>query len=489
MPTEEELRKNRIEKLKRIREKGMQAYPAETKRTHTIKECLNNFKNLEKKEEEVVLAGRIRAIREHGGSTFVDLKDGAEKIQLFYQENTLGEEDYNFFLDNFDIGDFIEVKGKVFETNRGEETLEVKEYKILSKSILPLPEKWHGLQDTEERYRKRYLDIMFNEETRDMIIKKSKFWQSVREFLEERDFLEVQTPVLETTPGGADARPFKTHHNALDIDLYLRISMGELWQKKLMVAGLNKTFEIGRQFRNEGIDPEHLQDYTQMEFYWAYASYKDGMELVKKLYRHIAKEVFGKLKFKIRGFDIDLSEEWEEYDYRSVVLEKTGVDVLDTDLDEVKVKLKELGIKYDKKGFNLARGIDNLWKHCRKEIQGPGFLVNIPIIVSPLAKRKKDNPDLAQRFQPIIAGSELGNGYSELNDPLDQAERFKKQQEMREAGDEEAQQFDKGFVKALSYGMPPTCGFGMSERVFSFFMDKSLKECQIFPLMKPKNND
>ena len=319
-----------------------------------------------------------------------------------------------------------------------------------------------------------------------MFLKRAKFWQAVRDFLIKHDFLEVETPVLENITGGADAKPFLTHHNALDLDVYLRISMGELWQKRLMVAGFEKTFEIGRQFRNEGMDAEHLQDYTQMEFYWAYADYEMGMKLVEELFKYLAKETFGTLKFKIKNFDIDLSKTWSRYDYRDTVKKYTGIDILKTDLKEIEKKLKELKIEYDKTGFSKTRAIDNLWKYCRKQIAGPGFLVGVPVEVSPLAKRDENHPELSQRFQVIIAGSELGNGYSELNDPLDQADRFKQQAKLREEGDEEAQMFDQEFVEALEYGMPPTCGFGMSERVFSYLMDKPARECQIFPLMKPK---
>jgi lysyl-tRNA synthetase class 2 len=363
------------------------------------------------------------------------------------------------------------------------------DWKLLSKAILPLPEKWHGLKDEDELFRQRYLDILRNQNTRDMIFKRSKFWQAVREFLLSRGFLEVETPVLENTTGGADARPFITHHNALDIDVYLRISAGELWQKRLMAAGFEKTFEIGRIFRNEGMDAEHLQDYTQLEFYWAYADYKKGMDLVEELFKNIAEKAFGTLKSNIRGFEVDLGKKWETYDYQETIKKFTGVDILKTNEKEIKAKLNKLKVEYDEKGFNITRAIDNLWKYCRRQIGGPGFLVGVPKIVSPLAKSEKDRSELTQRFQPIIAGSELGNGYSELNDPIEQAERFSGQQELRESGDDEAQMFDHEFVEMLEHGMPPTCGFGMSERVFAFLMDKSARECQIFPLMKPKNKD
>jgi lysyl-tRNA synthetase, class II len=272
------------------------------------------------------------------------------------------------------------------------------------------------------------------------------------------------------------------------MDVYLRISMGELWQKKLMVAGFEKTFEIGRQFRNEGMDSEHLQDYTQMEFYWAYADYEQGMELIEEMYKHVIMKTFGTLKFNIRGFDVDFSKEWEKYDYVSTIQKYTKVNVLDDSLKDIEATLKKLKIDYDKKGFNRTRAIDNLWKYCRKNLGGPGFLINVPVVMEPLAKRMEKNTNLVQRFQVIVAGSENGKGYSELNDPLDQAERFGEQQKLREKGDEEAQRYDQDFVEALEYGMPPTCGFGVSERLFSFLMDKPSRECQIFPLMRPKEN-
>jgi len=334
--------------------------------------------------------------------------------------------------------------------------------------------------------RKRYLDIIFNPEVKEMIQKRTVFWASMREFLIEKGFLEVETPVLETSPGGADARPFKTHHNALDMDVYLRISMGELWQKELMVAGFEKTFEIGRQFRNEGMDSEHLQDYTQMEFYWAYTDYEQGMKLVEEMYKYVAKKTFGTLKFKIRGFDIDLGKKWEKYDYQSTIAKYAGINIAEVSLSEMEKALGKLKIDYDKKGFNRARAMDSLWKYCRKKIGGPGFLINTPVEISPLAKRNEKNPETSQRFQIILAGSENGNGYSELNDPIDQAERFAEQQKLRDKGDQEAQMYDKDFVEALEHGMPPTCGFGLSERLFAFLMDKPMRDCQIFPLMKPK---
>ncbi|MCX6721042.1 MAG: lysine--tRNA ligase [Candidatus Staskawiczbacteria bacterium] len=492
MPTIDELRKTRLEKLKKLEAVGFLAYPAKTARTHSVAKALENFSKLAKSKKQIVLAGRIMAQRGHGGATFLDIVDGSVytpgvyKIQAIIKQDKVGEKGYQFFLDVFDIADFVELKGILFTTQRGEKTLEVQDYKMLAKALLPLPEKFHGLQDVEEKLRKRYLDIIFNPEVKEMIEKRAIFWNAMREFLVKKGFLEVETPVLETIAGGADARPFITHHNALDMDVFLRISMGELWQKRLMVAGFEKTFEIGRQFRNEGMDAEHLQDYTQMEFYWAYADQDEGMRLVEEMYKYVAKKTFGTLKFKIGKFDVDLGKKWEKYDYSTTINKYTKINITEASLPEMEKELQRLGVDYDKKGFNRTRAIDNLWKFCRKKIEGPGFLINEPLAVSPLAKKSEKNPQIVQRFHVIFAGSELGNGYSELNDPIDQAERFSEQQKLRDKGDEEAQRYDKDFVEALEHGMPPTCGFGLSERLFAFLMDKPMRDCQIFTLMKPK---
>ncbi|HTX87297.1 MAG TPA: lysine--tRNA ligase [Candidatus Nanoarchaeia archaeon] len=482
-------RDDRLKKLAELKKSGINPFPENSARTHSIIQTLENFGDLEAAKEKIILAGRIMIKREFGNLTFVELYDGTGKIQLALSKKDLGADEFKKFAKLIDMGDFIEASGTCFVTHKGEKSLMVAGWKILAKALLPLPEKWHGLKDEDERLRLRYLDILANPETKELFIKKSKFWDTVRKFLAERGFIEVETPILETSTGGADARPFVTHHNALDLDVFLRISTGELWQKRLMVAGFEKTFEIGRQFRNEGMDAEHLQDYTQLEFYWAYANHEDGMELVEELYREIAKKVFGTLKFKIRGFEVDLGKDWERYDYQETVKKYTGIDVLNCSERDIKTKLNELNVEFDEKGFNVTRAIDNLWKYCRKQLAGPGFLVGVPKVVSPLAKADPERPELTERFQPIIAGSELGNGYSELNDPLDQAARFAAQQKLREAGDEEAQMFDHEFVEALEHGMPPTCGFGMSERLFAFLADKPARECQLFPLMKPKSRN
>lgn len=488
MGREEEIINERIRKLNELKKIGINPYAHKFDKKDSSVDIKTKYDKLapdERTKDSVKVAGRVMTVRDMGNLAFSTLQDGQGKLQIVLQKGETPEKVMNLFSKLIDAGDFIGVEGLVFKTKRGEISVLVKDVEVLTKSILPLPEKWHGIQDDEERLRKRYLDIVMNAEVKEMFLKKTKFWATIRDFLLERGFLQVETPILETSAGGASATPFKTHHNALDLDVFLRISQGELWQKKLMVAGYEKTFEIGRVFRNEGMDMEHLQDYTSMEFYWAYANYKDGMKLTEEMYKKVAMEVLGSLKFKTHGYDVDLSKKWEEYDYESLIKEKTGIDIYKDDEKKMMKKLDELGMEYDKR-VDKWRLVDILWKFCRKQLSGPGFLVGQPVEVSPLAKRKESDPRKVEQFQIIIAGSEMGNGYSELNDPLDQEERFKKQQEMKEKGDNESMSHDFEFVEALKYGMPPTCGFGVSERFFSYLMDKPIRDCVIFPLMKPE---
>lgn len=486
MASLEEIKKERLKKISLLKEAGINPYPAKNEVNFSLAEIISNFVQLSESSQVVTLGGRIMALRTQGAIIFLDLYDGTANLQGMLKKDDLGDK-FDLFVETIDIGDFVQITGHIFETNRGEKTIQSNSWKILAKSLRPLPDKWAGLQDTEEKLRRRYLDILLNQEVKEMVIKRSKFWRSLRDFLLNKDFIEVETPVLENTPGGADARPFITHHNALDMDVYLRISAGELWQKRLMVAGLPKVFEIGRIFRNEGISSEHLQDYTQLEFYWSYADYEKGMILIKDLYRQVALDTFGTTKFKIKDFEIDLADEWEVYDYLEIIKKEIGLDVMSVSLEELSTKLKALKIDFDDNGFNRTRAIDSFWKYCRKKIAGPGFLINVPVEMEPLAKRKADNPNLVERFQVILAGSEMGKGFSELNDPIDQYNRFVDQVKLREAGDEEAQMKDDEFVEALEYGMPPTFGFGLSERLFAFLSDLPVREAQIFPLMRPKS--
>lgn len=489
MQPEEQLIQQRIQKLKILRERGTNPYPYPYR--YDIKnnalEILSKFKKLKKEQKtniKVKLAGRITNFRDMGKLSFGHLQDFTGKIQFLAREDTLEEQKYSQFR-KLDLGDIIGIEGTIFKTKTGEITIWIKNFELLAKSLKPLPEKWHGLQDPEIRLRKRYLDLIANPELKKIFIKKNIFWQSIREFLQKENFIEVETPILETTTGGADAEPFTTHYNAFDVDVYLRISNGELWQKRLMIAGFEKTFEIGRQFRNEGVSMEHLQDYTQMEFYWAYADYNDCMKLVEKMYKEITKKVLGNLKFKTHNFNINLQKKWPKIEYVKEIKKQLNIDILESTKGQLQKKLDNLNIKYEK-NLEKERLMDLLWKQCRKNITGPCFVINHPVEVSPLAKRHRKDSRLTERFQIIIAGTEQGNGYSELNDPLDQEHRFKEQARLREKGDKEAQMYDKDFVEALMYGMPPTAGFGISERYFAYLMDKPIRECVLFPFMKPE---
>ncbi|MCX6702120.1 MAG: lysine--tRNA ligase [Candidatus Zambryskibacteria bacterium] len=483
MASIDEIRQARLQKLEILKKAGVNPYPSKVPRDFPISFLKTNFDAQAKSGVSISVAGRVMALRGQGAILFAVLFDGTEKIQTIIKKDILPEESFSLFIDAVDVGDFISVTGLAMLSERGEPSVLADSWTMASKSLLPLPEKWHGLQDIEEKYRKRYLDFLTNDELRDLMVKKSKFWDATRDFMKNTGFLEVETPTLETTTGGAEATPFGTHHNDFDLDVYLRISVGELWQKRLMAGGFPKTFEIGRVYRNEGSSPEHLQEFTNMEFYWSFADYNDGMELVREMYIEIAKEVFGKTKFTSRGHTFDLADEWIKIDYGQEVLKQTGLNIETTSDKDIIKKLEELGVKYE--GENRERLIDTLWKYCRKNISGPAFLINHPILVAPLAKSQPLGKTV-QMFQPIIAGSEVGRGYSELNDPIDQKERFDVQQKLIDAGDTEAMMADYEFVEMLEHGMPPTCGFGFGERLFAILVDKPLRELQTFPLMRPR---
>ncbi len=483
----DEIRAERERKLALLEKAGINPYPNRSQRTHEIGRVLADFASLESSGQGIAVNGRIRAVRTHGGSSFVDIEDGTGRMQLFFKKDELGEESFSLFQDTIDNGDFVEARGVAIRTKSGQESLQVADWRILAKTLLPVPDQWYGLSDEDERFRKRYLDLLLNEQTAATARRRSVFWNAFRSYLLARNFIEVETPVLENTTGGAEARPFVTHHNALDIDVFLRISAGELWQKKLLVGGLPKTFEIGRIFRNEGMSREHLQDYTQIEFYQAYSDYEEGMRMVTDLYRHVAKETFGTLEFQIGEHAVDLGKDWEVYDFCEILKREYNLDPLTATLDQVKEALKSAGIEKDAQTMNIERGVDLLWKKVRKTISGPGFLIGVPVYLEPLAKRSETNNQVVERFQVILAGSEMGKGFSELNNPIDQRERFNAQQALRDAGDEEAQMADMEFVEALEYGMPPAFGFGCSERLFSFLQNMDVREAQLFPLMRPRD--
>lgn len=485
MASLDEIKSERLEKLEKLKDAGINPYPGATSRTADLKTILASFDSRLATGEKVTVAGRVMAVRGQGAIIFLNIFDGTATIQGLLKQDEMAESVFNLFTETVDIGDFIELAGSLFVTNRGEKTVKVETWQILTKTLLPLPEKWHGLTDEETRFRKRYLDILMNPEVREMIELKAKFWQFTRQYLVQAGFIEVETPTLELSTGGAEANPFKTHHDDYDLDVYLRISVGELWQKKLLAAGLPRTFEIGRVYRNEGSSPDHTQEFTNLEFYAAYMDLEEGIKLTEDLLRELAREVFGQTTFTARGFHFELGAgPWPRIEYVDKVKEMTGVDVLTATEEEMKAKLDELHVKYT--GDNRERLTDTLWKYCRKQMAGPVWLVGHPKLVSPLSKARTDNPELTDRAQLILAGLEATNGFSELNNPIDQRARFELQQKLIERGDNEAMMPDWEFVEMLEHGMPPAFGQAYGDRLFSLLVNKPLRETQIFPLMRPK---
>ena len=488
MATLEEIKKERLKKLEHIQSAGDLAYPSQIKRTHTVAQALKDFAKLSKAGKEIILAGRIRAIRGHGGATFLNVEDGLGNIQAYLKKDRVGEKLYDFFMETFDIGDFVQVRGTLFETKRGEKTLEISDYKILAKSLLPLPEKWHGLQDEEERYRKRYLDLIFNKEVKEKFEKRSKVIKAIREFLEKEGFLEVETPVLQSIYGGAEAKPFKTHINAFDLDMYLRISL-ELPLKKLIVGGFEKVYEIGRVFRNEGVDRMHNPDFTMLEFYWAYADYKDMMKLTEQLLVYVVKQVLGKQKITYEGKEINLKTPWPRVEYDALLRKYANIDIAQENREALAKKAKELDVPVDE-AASKARIIDEIYKkYCRPKIWDPTFVIHHPAGSMSLAKQLDDDPTKLGTFQLLLGGGwELVKAYSELNDPIAQRKAFEEQEGLFRKGLADAQRMDTDFLEALEYGMPPTAGFGMGiDRLVTLLTNThSLREVILFPTMKPK---
>lgn len=480
----EDILQTKLEKLANIKEYGMDAYPERTERSMTNTEALEKFDELS--EKSITLVGRVRSMRPMGGSAFANIEDESGKMQLFFNKGNMDEALFKLFTKNVELGDFVEVTGQLFLTKTEEKSLKVTGWKMLSKNIRPIPTEHFGIKDEEELLRRRYLDLMTNPETRELFKKKNVFWQTVRNFLASDGFLEVQNPVFEHTPGGADAEPFITHHNALDQDFYMRISL-ELALKRLLVGGYEKVFEIGRVFRNEGIDRQHLQEFDHMEFYAAYWDLEKGMEFSEKFYREIVFAVLGGYKHEYEGAIIDWEKPFPRVDYFEVFQKETGIDLSeDVTLEQLRAKAEELGIKYDS-AAGKGKMIDIIYKKTvRQKMIQPCILVGHPLEISPLAKKDPANPNKVLRFQVVAGTAELCNAFAELNDPIDQRERFEDQMKLREAGDTEAQMIDEDFVEALEYGMPPAFGFGFSERFFAFLMNKSVRECVIFPAMKGK---
>jgi lysyl-tRNA synthetase class 2 len=475
-------RQRRLQKLLALKELGINPYPSQAKKDHLNQEITDRFDQYQNKE--VYLCGRLMSFRDHGKLLFADLQDESGKIQLFFKKEGYQGDEKKFtlaweHLNLLDAGDFVEAYGIVIKTLSGQISLQVLNIKLLTKSLRPLP---NSLADKEQQFRQRYLDLVLNPERQALFKRKAAFWQVSREFLSKQGFVEVETPVLELVTGGADAAPFVTHHNALDQDFYLRIST-ELYQKRLLGGGLEKIFTLAPNFRNEGLSDEHLQEYYQLEWYWAYVSYRENMQLVRELITEIAKRVYGRTQFSTRGHTFNLAGVWEEIDYAQIIAHRLQIDIYESKNEEMLAILKKQGVNLTGV-VNRNRLIDNLWKLVRQDISGPAFLVNEPAFMSPLAKSKTEDPTITERFHVIIAGSELGNGYSELNDPQEQLARFLEQQAARDQGDAEAQMLDLDYVEMLEYGMPPCSGYGQSERLFWFLENITAREGTLFPQMK-----
>lgn len=510
----EDIRNERIKKVELLRQVKIDPYPAESKTQLAISETLRKFWALAKSEKKVTIGGRVMAKREHGGSTFMDLKDASGKIQVYFKKDVLDSyaadraNEYDFFIKTVDIGDFIEVEGKCFKTKKGEETIEVIRWQILSKSLRPLPEKWHGLQDVEERFRKRYLDLLMNEEVRDRFITRSSIIRILREFHEENGFLEIETPIFHLIPGGALAKPFITHHNALDIDLYLRIAP-ELYLKRLLVAGFERIFEIGKSFRNEGIDASHNPEFTMLECYAAYWNEKKMMDFVENIFLNLVKSVnrsLGQSKLDTIQFDdkkIVFRKPFGRITFKELLKRYALITDYDSETrDSIATRAKRLGIEV---GPHESKGkmADEIYKKiCRPYLVQPTFVTNHPLDISPLAKaygnmvsessREKRSIETiageARRFQLVVGGMELANGFAELNDPLEQRRRFEAQEKMKKEGELETHPIDEDYLEAMEYGMPPAAGLGIGiDRLAMLFTNtKNIREVMLFPTMRPK---
>ncbi len=479
----------RRDKLKELQEAGKDPYQiTKFDRTQTAGEIKSNYEKYEQKD--VIVAGRIIAKRIMGKASFCTIQDSDEKIQSYVSINDLGEESYKAFK-TYDIGDFIGITGFVFKTRTEEISVHAKEVTLLSKSLRPLPEKFHGLKDVDLRYRQRYVDLIMNPEVKETFEKRSKIIREIREILDEKGFLEVDTPMLNTISGGATAKPFITHHNALNIDMYLRIAT-ELNLKRLIVGGYDKVYEMGRIFRNEGMDIRHNPEFTSIELYQAYADYHDMMDLTEEMFSRCAMKVLGTTKVTYQGQEIDLTPGWKKITMIDSIKEACGIDFNEIQTDEEAVALaKEKGIEIPDVTKETRGDVISLFfdEYVEKTLVQPTFIYDYPIEISPLAKRKKEDPRLTERFEIFIGGREYGNAFSELNDPIDQYERFKKQVEAREAGDDEAGMMDEDFIQALEYGMPPTGGIGIGiDRLVMLLTDSaSIRDVLLFPTMKPLN--
>ena len=483
-----ELIKNRIEKLKNLISMDIDPYPSNYKRTHTSKEAIDYFEKNENKDlevEEISIAGRIMSIRDMGKAIFIDLLDGDGRIQVLCRANTLEEQFKN--IPNLDLGDWLGVKGKLFRTRTGQITVLANNYDILCKSIRPLPEKWHGLTDIELRFRQRYLDLISNEQSKNTALNRSKIIKAIRNFMDNKGFIEVETPVLVPVAAGASAHPFITHHNQLNQQLYLRVAT-ELYLKKLIVGGLEKVYEIGRVFRNEGVDFYHNPEFTMLESYQAFADYNDMMIMVEEMISSVADEIYGTKVLEFNGTKIDFTPPWPRLDLRETIKEFSGIDYIENlDIDSLSKEMKRLGIDVDKQ-VSWGGMMDKLISSkVEPNLIQPSFLVDYPISMSPLAKKKTSDPRVVERFEGFVAGMEICNSFTELNDPIDQRERFEQQEDLRDKFEkEEMDRLDEDFLVAIEHGMPPTGGIGIGlDRITMLLCNqKTIREVILFPHLR-----
>jgi len=488
-----ELVLQRRKKLEQIKASGLNPYGERFEKKDSATGLLNKYhastkEELEKSRVDCITAGRIVALRNFGKAAFAHIQDGTGRIQIYVKKDVVGNEKYTFFDKMIDIGDYVSVKGFLFRTKTNELTIEAEDFKLLSKSLRPLPEKWHGLTDVEIRYRQRYVDLIVNPDVRDVFVKRNKIIKTIRNFLDEKGFLEVETPMMQSIPGGATARPFVTHHNALGIDLFLRIAP-ELHLKRLIVGGFERVYEINRNFRNEGISTRHNPEFTMLEFYMSYADYNDLMNLTEEMFVHTAKEVCGKLKIEYTGKEIDLTPPWQRLTLKEAICKYASCNPDElSDFDKAKALAKRLGIDIND-ADTYGKVINEIFEaKVEHQLIQPTFIIEYPTDISPLAKRVADNPDFVERFELIVNGQEIANAFSELNDPDDQRQRFEMQEKEKQAGDEEAHYMDEDYVRALEYGMPPTAGegIGIDRLVMLLTNQASIRDVILFPQMRPE---
>ena len=483
---QEQVRREKVEKIREF----CNPYPEKYEITHEIKDA----KKLDDETKDVSVAGRIVFMRKMGKMSFLTIRDIEEKIQLSIKVDMVGEDNYKFFKENIDIGDFIGARGEVFTTHTGEKTIRVDSFKFLGKALKPLPEKFHGLTDQEACYRQRYVDMIMNQDTRDRFLIRIKFIKELRNYLDNLGYMEIETPILNNKASGATAKPFKSHHNALDMDVYLRIAP-ETYMKRAVIAGINKVYEIGRCFRNEGIDQTHLQDFTMIEAYQAYYNYKDNMKLIQNMLQTIIKNVFGTLKITIGDNEIDFDGDWPVVSFRDLLIKYSNIDIniyntKEKLLDKIKEDKIELESETPIENLGYGNLVDVLYKKvARPSMVGPLYLTEHPLDLSPLARNNDDNPNITDRFQLVVNGAEIVNGYSELVDPIEQEKRLLEQARLKESGDEEAMEMDYDYISAMEYGMPPISGWGMGiDRVVQLLTNsENIKDVVMFPLMKPND--